>query len=199
MLRKSFLPAVVVLLLVTLAQPAAAQSRYLFGSGNDISAFGGPFVEMGNVNGEFGVLVGGGGALLIDDAFYFGGYGIGLTTEQLQTVDELGGIDADLDFNHGGFWLGVSVPARSAVHLTASTRLGWGTARWNEPGTDNRIASDDIFVISPNIGIELNLTDWFRFSVEGGYRIVTGLDMVGIGPKDLDGANVMLGFRFGGF
>jgi hypothetical protein len=81
---------------------------------------------------------------------------------------------------HGGFWLGYIHNSYKAVHLAGSVKIGWGEislydAYYNYDPTDYR-ADDGIFVLIPQVEIEMNLTPWFKVNLAGGYRFVTGMD-----------------------
>lgn len=150
-----------------------------------ISGLGGPIVEFSSVgNNELGVSVGGGGAVLVNNLF-FGGYGIGLATyhySDLKTFDPVSGIWKDhsserINFGHGGFWLGGLINPADAVHFAVSTRVGWGSlSLYDEQymGQHYNYFTDNVFVLNPQVEVEMNMARWLKINVGVGYRLVTG-------------------------
>jgi len=130
-------------LLVFSGYPLKAQEkdpeepRYLLQSGTGkvhVSGFGAYTIGFSRVDNDFAVYNGGGGAVLLNQTFYLGGYGTGLSTQhkydkitlkddkgQIQTYDNL-----NTTFGHGGFWLGYLHESYKAIHFGISTKLGWG-------------------------------------------------------------------------
>lgn len=158
-----------------------------------LGVFGGPIIEFGQINGEFGADVGGGGALMINN-FFFGGYGLGTDYPQIQIEEE----DYRLRFKHGGFWLGYTSDPSRVVHWYGSTRLGSGKAQIRGDGPAQ--ASDRIYVVTPEVGIEINLTKFMRLALTGGYRVTTGVSKLnGFDNNDFSSPVGALTFRFGGF
>ena len=100
---------------------------------------------------------------------------------------------------HGGLWLGFTVPSRKVVHFYGSSRLGWGALDINF--ANSRFDDlDNVFVITPEVGIEVNLTRWFRLAGTFGYRIVEGADeSLGYSDDDFSGTFTGITLRFGGF
>lgn len=185
------------LLLCLWALPSFAQHETLFNDLKVVGAFGGPLIEIGSINGEVGADIGGGGAVLFENLF-LGGYGLGTDYPQARVVD--GGEESiyDIKFSHGGLWLGYIQGPNKLVHLTSSVKIGWGKSRLRQEG-DFRY-KDQIFVMVPELGVEVNLTRFFRLSLTGGYRWVNGINTLpGLDNGDFSSAVGMVTFRFGGF
>lgn len=174
-----------------------AQQETIFNSVHNISGWGGPMLEISSINGETVVDVGGGGALILDN-FFFGGYGLGTDAPNLV----MGSETFDIDFSHGGFWLGYSALPNKVVHIYSSLRFGWGDTTLRDGDGDKRF-SDNMMVVSPEIGIELNVTSWFRLDLTGGYRFVNGVDDLpeasGLNDDSFTSPFAGITFRFGGF
>jgi len=171
---------------------AQDEMQYLFGGkDNDvsISGFGGMMMEFSSFDKDFGFSMGGGAAMLINQKFYVGAYGMGLTTQHPRSFTIY---DDDLErnfnedlyarFGHGGFWLGYVHNPKKSIHWGVNTTLGWGTVSLTdktEKDYSNRwIAEsyDNVFVITPQADLEMNLLKWMRVNVGVGYRIVTGVN-----------------------
>ncbi|MBR9922695.1 MAG: hypothetical protein GYB31_17835 [Bacteroidetes bacterium] len=191
--------SILALLFLGGAQFATAQTETLFNNVEVNGAFGGPMVEFSEINGQTGVSIGGGGALVLN-TFFIGGYGIGG-----QFADVL--IEEDrrfIDFGHGGFWLGYTYKPHKLIHLYSDVKLGWGKARIKEFRDDDdefSIYSDPFFAVTPQIGLELNITDWLKVGFTGGYRFVSGIDElpVGLGEDQFNSPMGTITFRVGGF
>lgn len=172
-----------------------AQHETLFNNTRVVGAFGGPITEYGLSN-DLNSSVGGGGALVINN-FFVGGYGLaGVDFDKLY---EDGEVDV-LDIGHGGFWFGGTFQPYRLLHLYGSARIGWGAINIDlDDGTPYRDL-DKIFVATPEIGVELNLTRWFRVAGTVGYRHVAGVnESNGLKGDDFSGAIAGVTLRFGWF
>lgn len=128
--------------------------KTLIGDGKvSISGFGGPIIEFSSIDGTPVVGAGGGGAALFNNTFYFGGYGVGLSKNNIRIDNET----IDLEFGHGGFWLGYIIRPNNIVHAVVSTKLGWGEINEFSSGQP-RIVSESVFVTQPQLEVELNIT-----------------------------------------
>jgi hypothetical protein len=179
----------------------SAQHEALFDDVSSFGAFGGPILEFSSINGQLVADVGGGGALILDE-FFIGGYGMGTDYPEVNFETEIDGelteIDADIDFGHGGLWFGYVRDIEQKMHLYSSLKLGWGRADLEHDIVD--LPSDRLFVLTPEIGIELNMTKFFRIGLTGGYRIVNGVSRLpGLDNQDFSSPTVGITFRFGGF
>lgn len=172
-----------------------AQHETLFNQARVVGAFGGPITEYGLGN-DLNTSVGGGGALVIN-SFFIGGYG--LASVDFNQLYENGDVDV-LDIGHGGFWLGGTYQPHSLVHMYGSARLGWGAINIDLNDNVPYRELDKIFVATPEIGVELNVTRWFRLAGTVGYRYVTGVnENRGFTGDDFSGAIAGVTLRFGWF
>jgi len=178
---------------------ATAQEETLFQDWDVVGAFGGPFIEIGAINGEVSGNVGGGGALVLED-FFLGGYGLGSRSPRYTVDDPETGdaINYRIRFKHGGLWLGYAHRQHKVAHLYTSLRIGWGRARLDDapaPEIDDRV-----FVLTPELGVEFNVFKFFKLALSGGYRWVNGVTQLpGLGNSDFGSPIGMVTFRFGGF
>lgn len=163
-----------------------------------ISGLGGPFMQFTSVAGEFAFMMGGGGAVLLDD-FFIGGYGLGLTNSIPDYVNQ--NSDDRLSLGHGGFWLGYALFGEKPFHVTFSTLIGWGEFGVMEYGGYYPYIRDKIFVLAPTIEAELNLTRYFRIGLGATYNLYTMVDenMHGYTGTDISSPGGFLSFKFGWF
>ena len=171
------------------------KTQTLFSNENSYGGFGGPIVEFSNINGVTVGDTGGGGAFSVND-FFVGGYGLGNSGSQVAITgtDEV----YDIHFNHGGFWLGYTYKKHQLFHLYSSFRIGWGKTELKR--NDEKFYSDNLLALAPELGLELNVTNWFKVAFSGGYRNISGIDnLPQLTDKEFTSAYGAITFRFGGF
>ena len=191
--------AIVICFLLVTTALFAKKDETMFSDVNRIGGWGAPIFEYTNLNKDVNVVTGGGGALVLND-FYLGGYGMGTAT---YTADNTLA-DETLKFKHGGFWIGFTPLQRKVVHPYASVRLGWGKANYKsiENITGSELASQrsNLFVTTPEAGLEVNVFSFFRIAATASYRWVNGFDATGgFKDDDLSSFGATLTLRFGGF
>ncbi|MBN2613742.1 MAG: hypothetical protein JXB00_19450 [Bacteroidales bacterium] len=193
MKKKIVLLAVIIITVLHLnAQEDEIQTLFN-GQPLKISGFGGPAMNFTTFNDEFAFMMGGGGGLMINNLF-IGGYGTGIAnTIQYEDTDD------ELSFGHGGFWLGYTLYPNKLVHLSIQTQMGWGKVDRMNSRHEMLENIDKIFVITPIIEAEMNVTRYFRIGLGGQYRIATLDDNTIIDSKGLSGPGVVLSFKFGWF
>lgn len=227
-LKFLLLAAIILPGITMLSGQDSEEPRYLLGNTNGdvhVSGFGSYIIGFSSVGGEFAVYNGGGGAVLLNQTVYFGGYGLGLSTRQETeslTIANSDGSqstyeDLNTQFGHGGFWIGYLHQSYKPVHFGASTKLGWGSLSMSNDSYDQyhqdyqyySIAQDNVFVIIPQIEVEMNLLKWFKINASAGYQFVTGVDKTYTNTsgetvqffdsKDYSSPMFNLTFAFGGF
>jgi hypothetical protein len=190
---------------------------FLFGSAKVLlSGFGGPLAEFCSIDKKFALYKGGGGALLINQTWFIGGYGMELSTSHYrEDLRDITGIDRPkLFFEHGGLWLGYIYRYKKPFHAGFSLKLGGGEISlvdefFQYGPLDDRTAVDRIFVATPQLETELSLAPWIKFNAAIGYRYIAGMDKKYIlsgGPeqmyynrKDFSRPFLSAGFYFGYF
>jgi hypothetical protein len=182
--NKIFLLLVLIATLVKVCFSQEQEMKYLFGGKEKIrvSGFIAPIMEYSAMGDNFAFFMGGGGAILFNQAFFFGAYGEGLTTpyEKEIIINPLQSwkTTQQIEWGHGGFWLGYIHRSNAPIHAGISTKLGWGSIDiydqdFNHSSTEFR---DNVFVIIPQLEAEFNFFKWLKLNVGVGYRVVTGID-----------------------
>ena len=189
-MKKIFLIAVIAFS----ASMIFAQQETLFRNASVRGAFGGPIWEMGltdNVKPSYG----GGGGIIINNIF-LGGYGLASLDVEKLIIDQ----DVEkISLAHGGFWLGATYAPYKLLHIYGTTRIGWGALdiKDNSPSYWDL---DRVFVLTPEIGAELNITSWMHLTGTIGYRYLSGANEDnGYTSKDFSGAVASISLRFGWF
>lgn len=172
----------------------AQKTETLFGQAQSVGAFGGPIVEYHYTDGDVDVMAGGGGALIINN-FWIGGYGVGSAPSSVFDIPDI----RTLELAHGGLWLGGTFKPYKLIHFYSSVKLGWGAVDIEFTDDDFNYL-DDISVIQPEAGMEVNIFRWFRIAGTASYRFVDGLSSnTGLKSDEFDGLGFNLTFRFGFF
>lgn len=205
---------------------AQEETQYLFDLKDlKISGFGGFMMEYSIIDGNFGLLTGGGGAIILNQTFYLGGFGCGLTTDHKwpdiyqdqHTLEDPANIQFDnmsLDLGYGGIWIGYINNSHKLIHWGINAKIGGGNVslidREFYVDETDLIANDNIFVFIPTFEAEVNLASWFKISGGIGYRFVGALDnhtytnAYGLQQRyyeteDISTPTLFLSFLFGGF
>ncbi|MFZ5939059.1 MAG: hypothetical protein ACOYXB_00670 [Bacteroidota bacterium] len=164
-----------------------------------ITGMGGPFMQFTSVAGEFGHMMGGGGAVIVND-FFFGGYGLGLTN---QIIDYAGGdLSKQLYLGHGGFWTGYIFRGDRAVHATVSTLIGFGEFGLTDVSVYLPVLNPDrFFILAPTVELEINLARYFRIGAGASYNLYSGIGdpRHSYNSSDLSSPAAFLSFKFGWF
>lgn len=199
MKRFALLLTAIFLTLSTYSQEQQEYRTLFDGEDLRISGMGGPFMQFTTVAGEFGHMMGGGGAIILND-FFFGGYGLGLTNA-ISHYEENDPNDYRLSLGHGGFWMGYTLFGNRPVHATFSTLIGWGEFGYMRYDTYYPVVRDNIFTLVPTVEVEFNFTRFFRLGVGVSYNYYAGVDegLHGYTGKSLSGAAGFLSFKFGWF
>ncbi|MBA7600106.1 MAG: hypothetical protein GH143_09405 [Calditrichaeota bacterium] len=194
--------AAIMILLALAAVPSFGQERTLISGPVAHGGFGGPQLTLGQVKGEIAVLTGGWGAWLINHTLIIGGGGYGLVND-LPAGQTATGEDRYLNFGYGGMILGFILGSDRMVHLTAHSLIGPGSVGYRhhmmEEDWSEDSVQDLVFIVQPTLGVELNVTRFFRIAAGGSYRYVIGADLADITADDLCGFGAELTLKFGKF
>lgn len=161
--------------------------------------FGGPFWEASQLNGDPAMTIGGGGGVIFDGSFV-GAYGQFTITDRNFIA---GSEKYNLAIGHGGFWLGYAWKSHRFIHPYISFKNGWGTASLvtDNAKESNTETTDAIYVMQPELGVEINVFPFMRVLFTGGYRRVSGLkdSFFILTNEELSNFTSGVTFRFGGF
>ena len=180
----------IIVFIMFMAVPFAlsAGAKTLVPENFESGGYGGPVFKFTTVDGQFGFLMGGGGAWLINHRISIGGMGFGLATD-LTTGGRA------LDMSYFGFDGGYVFFPDSVVHFTAHATIGWGEVSLRDPWE-----GDKFFVVEPNVDAEVNVLPWVRVCAGVSYRFATSVNGVtGINNRDLSGLAGTIFVKFGWF
>lgn len=186
-----------------------------------ISGFGGVMFETSKLDNSISECIGAAGALTINHYFFIGAYGLSLTSKKY--IDDLilppdvapdsalsmqfYGKDLRLNFSHAGIWTGFILFPKKIVHLGINTRIGWGNIHLSKPDisyVNNAnyyldYTNDKVFVVTPEIDVDVAITSWFKFNVGLGYRFVNGVEFDRYKDYNFNTPQITVGLYFGGF
>jgi hypothetical protein len=174
------------------------ETETLLGSGVKISGFGGPMFAWSTLDGNFANFTGGGGAVLFNQSLFIGGFGMGLSN----SVPSKDTNYNRMSLSYGGVWMGYNFKPKKLVHFTAGVKIGWGGLNFfnnNSMGNQNWLNNDDIYVLEPELAVEVNVAKFFRISMGGGYRMVNGVDTNAYTNTSLSAPSANLTLKFGWF
>ncbi|GAB4233278.1 MAG: hypothetical protein Tsb0034_06440 [Ekhidna sp.] len=166
------------------------------GNPEDISGFGAVLFSFTSIDGELSTLTGGGGAVLFDNTFFIGGYGLGMTGNK---EFRIGTDNYSSSYGHGGFWLGYNIQPSNLLHLGVDTKLGWGNITTKSNAIADGRVEDDVFVFSPSVYGEANIAYWFKVNAGLGFQKTIGVDDDYFDTSDFDGPTFSISLLFGWF
>jgi hypothetical protein len=163
-----------------------AEEETLFGNGEIThGGYGGPELKVTQINGEWGLAVGGRGGWIINSSLSLGGGGYGIVTKHLVDYDYSQDPNAEIRMNvgWGGAFIEYINSSNKVIHATANILIGAGGAnyvifddgKWDDYKSLNE--SSSFFVIEPGITADINLFKFFRISLGASYRFVSGLEL----------------------
>lgn len=157
-----------------------------------ISGFGGSTMSFTSINGEFSILSGGSGGIIINNVF-IGGYGEGFSKSNNIVSSSIPMVSK---FRHGGLWLGYEIAYDKMIHPVISTRMGWGKIK----GTNNNgYFKENIFVVVPTVSAEINITRFCKVNIGAEYRQTLGADIGELKNSDFSNIGVYTNLVFGWF
>jgi hypothetical protein len=85
------------------------------------------------------------------------------------------------------------------VHSVIQVQLGWGSLNSKDRSGVLISNLDKLFIVTPIIEAEMNITRFFRIGLGGSYRIAAFADNSIISSSEMSGPGVNLAFKFGWF
>ena len=187
--------------LFMIAAPAFSQPATLFDGDIHSGGFGGPELKLTQLNDQVGLLVGGGGAWVVNNAFYLGGAGYGLVTD-VNTLG-LGPDTTRIDFGYGGGLIGYMFASDNLVHVGVQTLVGAGGVDYRSAHDRESLGSidnsDGFFIVEPGVVGELNISKNIRLDISASYRFINGIETPGMTDKKLGGPSASMMIKFGSF
>ena len=180
---------IVALFISSIAPLFSQQEKTVFGkSGFRITGiWGGPAVGVGQLDNDPVVFRGGFGGIEFGKRLFLG-WG-GFETDNDVYIDALDNDRFKMDYS--GFMLGYTPAAHKTIHPTFMVLAGTGNAQIGESESDN------IVVLQPTLGLELNIFRFFHLSIDGGYRLLTNVNIPEMTGQALSGPYGEIKMKFG--
>ncbi|SFE87961.1 hypothetical protein SAMN05518672_111143 [Chitinophaga sp. CF118] len=208
---KKVLLALLVLITVQQARAQHAQTETLFsrkGQGKTkVGAYGAPATKFTSIDGNFGVLVGGYGGVLLNNKIMLGAGSWSLVNNiQMPTVN-INGNKEYLSLWYTGFVAEYVHNTNKLIHWTAGTLIGGGGVsrrekyRFDDGDNHNSTHHDGsgFFVVEPFANLELNIIKNLRFDIGASYRLIRGSSTPGITDSKLSNPTIHAGLKAGIF
>lgn len=192
--------AVIVAMLLLLAGEAAAQAQVP--SSRTRGYFGAPVLRYTALRDQGAVMFGGRGGWNITPSLLLGAGAYGTLTEVDAREAAVPGAPGSLDLKFESFGLDLEYAARPAAptHLTLTTFIGGGAARYAIDETDEQWGETDfMLLLEPALGLEQRVTRSLHLNLAVSYRLVRGVEQPGLRNSDLEGAAIALAAKFGRF
>lgn len=171
--------------------PARGQGEAAAG-GFASGGFGAPVVKFSEMLDQFAAFAGVRGGWIANHRFVVGAGAYTL----LNTVDRPGLLEPITKFIYGGFEVEYVAFWSEPVHFTVGTLVGAGRRfRTDLPDPDH----DEVFVLEPAIGLEVNAASFFRVVGGFGYRYVSKETTRDTENSDYRAFLGSLTFKFGSF
>ena len=164
--------------------------------------YGGPFVQATQINNDWGIIIGGKGAVVINGRFAFGGIGMLLVDGIDFLGDDLTGdnnASLILDYGAGGLYCEYLFKSEGPIHFSIPVNFMAGGIYVNDATTHTELESTGVFVIEPGINLEFKVSRHFIPGISLSYRQVFGCSLVNLGNQDIAGVNIGLIFKSGNY
>lgn len=203
----------IILLLLFIAPFSFSQRESLFEGEIENGGFGAVSIKFSNVKNKSAVLVGGYGGWLVNHKLLIGLGGYGLVNN-IAADREVASIynfvrEPLVTFGYGGAVFEYYINPNSIVHTSVSCLIGGGgvlyrqggageffDSHWGDPYKTN---TSTVFVLEPGASIELNVASYMKIGLNASYRMVNGVDLVGLKNSDLSNFSGGISFKFGKF
>ncbi len=163
-----------------------------------IRGYLGPLTNITTLDGETAYMHGFNAAAIINDHLIVGFYNLNLENNIFSNNDEY--IGNSLDFEHRGFLLGYIFMPKEAIHFSASLQTGRGNIEIYDEPADNWIEDRNVFILTPGIEAEFNITKFFRIGVGANYRFALDVDQFdNYDNNDFSSPGASVSFKFGWF
>jgi hypothetical protein len=187
---KSLLAIAIIFLTTITSTFAQREETIMGGSGFGFTgAWGGFSYNMGQFNGKYSGFQGGMFALEFGKRFFVGSMHYSLGAQLLD-----GNTTKTYSMSSNNLLLGYTHKAYMPIHPIVSMGVGGSTIRLRRDGI---LSENNVFVLHPALGAQINVTRWCHIDAQLGYRAVLNSDFEGLGDKDFSGLYGQVNLKFG--
>jgi hypothetical protein len=168
-------------------------------SGSKFGGFGETTLLTTPQNTGLKLNIGGGGGLIYND-FHFGIFGVHQQLNTPLVSQSVNVLEEEIDLRYGGLLLGYSFKDNWLLHPYFGLRSGLGTLQMQDKKAPSvMLMRESMIVLTPEVGLEFNVTKWMRISGTVGYRWLSEFDNRKLSNNDYSGVIGNISFRFGFF
>jgi hypothetical protein len=203
----------IISLLIMTANLVFAEEQTFLNGKIEHGGYGAPVVKFTQMNGKFGVLVGGQGGWIINHTLGLGIGGYGLVTGQDHIpsggYEDIYGRKPHPEIGYAGVIISYMNQSDRLIHPTFDLLIGGGSISldWNNDDDhhyhdyedENDHIHDAFFVVEPMANLEINMIKFMRINAGFGYRFVSGVSKFGYSNSDIGGISGNLILKFGKF
>lgn len=157
--------------------------------------FGGPMFNT-TFFGSPSFSIGGGGAALISNHLFIGGYGMGTSSINPIFSDIPDYEDFKIESEYGGVWVGYIFRTKN-VYFTVSGKSAWGDLQLINT-TEHQIIYSDIAILTPSLEIERKF-GFMSIAVGAYYNFFRNVDLLTYTNSSFSAPGVSLNLKFGLF
>lgn len=162
-----------------------------------LTAYGGTFLKGSEMLGEFNLMIGGKGAIVVNDQFAFGAFGNGLVKSfDLENATE-GLTGLETSYGYGGLFVEYIQHFDSPISLSIPVHFGIGGVKIKEEDSGNKVESSRLLTLEPELHLNFQIKEFTSISLFGGYRWADTKDLINVSNKDMSGLTYGIMFRSG--
>lgn len=190
-MKKIFL---LLILLSTIGYLNAQEERYehktIFSKPTKVRGYVSSINTVAIFNSKTAYMNGKQAAGIFNDHFIFGFY----------KMDIWHNIGPEINFNHKGLWLGYIFMPKQKIHFNINAQAGKGEINIYKDISDIWLNDDLVYVITPSIEVEFNLTNFCRIGIGANYTYTMDLDQIeGYGDNNFSNIGACVNLKFGWF
>jgi hypothetical protein len=179
------------------------EMRTLIGRSEDIGGYGGISVLYSQIDAKDGFVFGARGGVIMGHVFALGIGGTGFINDS--HLDNILERNVSLAGGYGGMFFEPIIFPKFPVHISVPVLIGIGGVAYTsiEIGqweNDYFVEDSETFLVAePGIEMEMNLTQFFRFSMGAYYRYTSEIELMNTDKDVLNGFSFGVNFKFGRF
>ncbi len=177
--------------------------KTLIEKSDDIGGYGGLSVLYSQIDAKDAFIFGARGGLIMGHIFTLGIAGTGFINDS--HLDNILDRNVSLAGGYGGMFFEPIIFPKFPVHISVPVLIGIGGVAYTsvevrEWDNDYFVEDSETFlVLEPGLEMEMNLTQFFRFSMGAYYRYTSEIELLNTDKDVLNGFSFGVNFKFGKF
>ncbi len=197
-MKKRTVCAVFILMSITALATGLTAQETLVGKHMNNGGYGAVQFSVSTLDGEAAMFTGGQGAWIINKTFLVGWSDMDMLSDDVR-APIAGEEKVCMRFDYQGFLVGVIIGSDRMVHFMGNCMIGWGRIAYEIPGGEEELDSDRFLAVIPELGMEVNVLTWMRFTVSVGYRLIRDVQMENLTGPSLSALSGNISLKFGRF